>query len=1081
LVFTDLVGSTEQRARLGDAAGDEFRRAHDQIVARAAAASDGVVVKGTGDGALLAFSSAAGAIDAAVAIQQRIERRNRDVDEPLALRTGISLGEVTYEAGDLHGLAVNEAARVCALAQPGEVLVTDVVRLIGGTRVGARLAAHGIHELKGLPEPVTVWSVAWEPTGEVARPPLPSLLEPSGFTAFAGRASELAAGAATWAETLGGTRRMLLVSGEPGIGKTRLAAELARRAHDDGALVLYGRCDDELGVPFQPFVEIVDWYVDHADDVVLGRFPGDLGRLSPRVALRTGALPPALQADPETGQYRLFDAVTSWLRSLAAETPLVVVLDDLHWATKATLLMLRHVLRNLDDAPALVVSTYRDTDLDRAHPLGAMLADFRRLDGVDRLALTGLDRAEILEFLERVGEQAADAQTEALATALCDETAGNPFFVGEVLRHLVETERIVRRDGRWTSDLDIGELGIPEGIKDVLGQRLGTLGDAATPVLQAAAVVGRDFSLGDVVAASGLGEDDVLASIEMALPARLVEETGPDRYRFGHALVRTALMEEVSTSRRLRLHRRTAEHLERTRGEPGAVAHHWLEAASSGDPERAVDAVHAGAQHAIERGAYDDAVALLTRGVGFAEELELEGALRRELALQLGEAQKLAGDSRARDTLVAVYAAAEVAGDTDRLVRATLATSRGFAGNIETVDVAHLARHHAALDALGGAPTRERAALLTSLAAELAFHFDDRRLTYIHEARDIARELGDAALLATVLVTRSFVVFPFPAEQDLWVGEIASIFDDLDPVTRLRARGLLHQLATHRGRIDDARAELDRMREGLVATPTAISRWTLLNYDAKMASAGGRLADAERLNNEQLASGLELGFADARIFWLAQDINLARDLGRARERIALYQSQFERTSAGTETAVEPTLRAVYAVFSVDAEDVVAAEEYLIDELEAGLPVSRERFLNCLDYAYHLAETAAALWHVDAASILYELLRGFEGRTAGAQISCDGFVDRPLGRLATVLGRYEDAAAHLEAAACLHERAGFPLYLARTWADQATLELRQGGDDGVARALVERAVQTARRHGASGVEQYAVRVLDTRPA
>ena len=199
--------------------------------------------------------------------------------------------------------------------------------------------------------------------------------------AFAGRTHELAVMAAAWRDAVAGTPRVVLISGEPGIGKTRLAAETATFAYAEGALVLYGRCDDELGVPFQPFVEALDWYLERSDEVTLGEFPGDLGRLSPRVALCVPEAPASLQADPATEQYRMFDAVAAWLVTLAVEQPVVVVIDDLHWATKPTLLMLRHVLRSIDATRVLVIATYRDSELDRVHPLGSMLGEFRKLDG----------------------------------------------------------------------------------------------------------------------------------------------------------------------------------------------------------------------------------------------------------------------------------------------------------------------------------------------------------------------------------------------------------------------------------------------------------------------------------------------------------------------------------------------------------------------------------------------------------------------------------------------------------------------------------------------------------------------------
>jgi hypothetical protein len=405
--------------------------------------------------------------------------------------------------------------------------------------------------------------------------------------------------------------------------------------------------------------------------------------------------------------------------------------------------------------------------------------------------------------------------------------------------------------------------------------------------------------------------------------------------------------------------------------------------------------------------------------------------------------------------------------------------SRGFARNFSSSDNTHISRAYAALEALGPDPTRERALILTSLAAELGFHLDDRRIRYIQEANDIARQIDDLEVLAWVEVSREMIVSPLPAEQEQWVAELEEIIEQLDPATRLRARGALHQLQTHVGHFDLARAELEHIREGLVATPTAISRWVLINYDTKMASLEGKLAIADELNQEQLAFGIEQGFSDAALFWLAHDISLSLDLGRVDERIPLYLTHLNTgPDAPEDIALTPMTRAIFAVLHADAGNCVEANEFLDAEVRAQFALMDARIPIGPAYANALAQAAAALRHQEAARLLYDILLPYAGRTTGANITCDGFADRALGRLATVLGHYDAASAHLEAAAHLHATARFPLYLARTWADQAELWMRRGapGDESRAHELVERAVTQARTHNAPGVEQYALRVL-----
>ena len=571
--------------------------------------------------------------------------------------------------------------------------------------------------------------------------------------AFSGRDDEFAVMLGAWKQAAGGARRAVLVSGEPGIGKTRLATEVAAVAHAQGAVVLYGRCDDELEVPFQPFSEALSWYLDHTAEVELGRWPGDLTRLSERVADVVRDVPDPLDADAETAQYRLCEAVASWLLALAADRPVVAVLDDLQWATKPTLLMLRHLLRATEEARLLVAVTYRDTDLDRQQPLGEMLIDFRKLGGVERVVLSGLDESGVVELLERVGRQDADDELVRFANALVVHTEGNPFFIGEVLRHLSETGVLVRRDGRWRSDRAIEDVGIPDGVKEVLGQRLARLGETATSVLQVAAVIGRDFDLGTAVSASGEHEDAVLDTLDRTLVLRLVEETASDRYRFSHALVRAVLIDEVSTSRRVRVHRRVAEYLEQAHpSETGAIAHHWLEAQVSGDPTHTIAAVLRAAEQATERGGFDDAATLLARADARVGDFKIDAALGRELRLRLGESEKSAGRSSYRDTLRAVALAASEAGDTPRLVRAVLARSRGSGSSAGRFDDEQVALHEAALNAVGPGPTPERAYLLSSLASEFGGEIREgaRCRQLIEEAFDIARAIADPALRVDV-------------------------------------------------------------------------------------------------------------------------------------------------------------------------------------------------------------------------------------------------------------------------------------------------------------------------------------------
>ena len=398
--------------------------------------------------------------------------------------------------------------------------------------------------------------MAWEPAvGD--RAPLPAPLLPiASELPFAGRDAERNALRVQWKSAQTDGRSVALISGEPGVGKTRLTAELARAAHSEGAWVLAGRCDERISAPFTPWLEILRHVVAHAPSELLvahvDRHGGELTRLVPELGRRVDDVPEPRKLDPETEQLALFDAVVDVLETLAADAPVFLVIDDAHWADASSLGLLRHTVRHLPAVSAvLAVVTYRDTDVDRTHPLAAMIGDFRREPRVDDYALRGIDEAGMRALLTAAGGHELDELGIQFASALERETEGNPFFISQVLRHLIETNAIVQEDGLWRGAVtSIDEIGIPEGVRDVVGRRLSRLSDDANATLRTAAVVGREFSVDVVAEVSGLGEDDVLEQVESAIAARLVDEIAdtPGRMIFSHALVQQTLVEELSTT-----------------------------------------------------------------------------------------------------------------------------------------------------------------------------------------------------------------------------------------------------------------------------------------------------------------------------------------------------------------------------------------------------------------------------------------------------------------------------------------------------------------------------------------------------
>lgn len=911
VLFTDLVGSTEHRIRLGEESADDFRRVTDALCTDAITAHGGTVVKGLGDGLMATFDSAADAVAGAVALQQGADAHSRaDPDRGFTLRVGCSIGDVSSEDGDVFGVPVVEASRLCAAATGGEILAADLVRALARGRGEFVFEPMGDLALKGLPDPVPACRVVWEPlieprTDADAVVPIPAALL-GAATAYVGRADLLARLVAEWGDVRGGVCRTLLLAGEPGVGKTRTSAEVCRLAFGDGGLVLYGRCDEDLGVPYQPFVEALDHYVQHSGSPVLGRLPGELSRLLPDLGARVARLPAAVTSDPASEEYRLFEATASWLAAAArAASGLVVVVDDIHWATKPTLQLLLHVVRHcVDDcAPVLVLATYRDTDIDRSHPLSSMLGDLRRLPGVDRIPVENLDSAEVLEFIELAAGHELDDPTRRLADEVYAETEGNPFFVGEVLRHLIETGGVRRVGERWT--VAEGEhVAVPEGVRDVVGRRLNRLPQTANDVLSVASVFGRDFEVTPLMDVVDATENSVLDALDQAVRARLVEEVGVDRYRFAHALVRTTLYEELSATRRRRLHRQIADVLEKLRPDDvRALAHHCTEGgAEGGDVSRAVRYTLAAARQSLEARAFAEAEA------GFRSAIELlddagvpSETLLVEAMIGIGEAQRDQGDPAFRQTLLDASERADDLGDGALLERAVLANSRGYPSIVGGVDEERVRYIERAIELNPSGSGRDRALLLGILAAELTFSGEhERRLRFAQEAEQIAREVGDPALLCRVLTTTAYEWSHGPVwEQSLARCEEAQRLADEtgDPSLRAVARLFLSSALVTAGRVAESHTVTAEMVAIAATDVGPLIRWGADANAIRVPILNGQLDEADQLNNELLTRGQQFGQEDAAAWWAATAGGTAwlrGNAGAMADAIGMFAEQYPR-------------------------------------------------------------------------------------------------------------------------------------------------------------------------------------------
>jgi class 3 adenylate cyclase/tetratricopeptide (TPR) repeat protein len=909
VLFTDLVGSTALRQAIGDDAADELRRSHDRVLRDAVAAHGGREVKGTGDGLMIVFDSAVEAVAAAEAMQRGVERLTRRAPAPVSIRVGLSAGDVVWEGDDCFGTPIVEARRLCDSAEGAQILVGDVVRILAGSRGGHDFRPIGALELKGLTAPVPAAEVAWQVDDHAV--PLPSALAGSETIGLVGRVDEMERLWTAWKHARSGEKRLVLLSGEPGVGKTRLAAELARRAHAEGAAVLFGRCDDDLAVPYQPFVEALRAYVNAcapADlEVQVGSHGGDVARLVPELAAQVTGLSEPLHADPETERYRLFEAVDAFLEGAAANVPVVLLLDDLHWAAKPTLLMLRHLVRSPSDASLMVVGTYRDTELDRRHPLAEMLADLRRDETVERMALRGLDEGEVTAFVEAAADQPLSPDVAALAHTVYAETEGNPFFVGQVLRHLVESGAVVLEDGQWVRTATADRIGIPEGVREVISRRLATLDDESNDVLAVAAVIGRDFDAELLTEATDMDAERVLDALENAEQGRLIEATpGRARFTFVHALVRSTLYDEIPTTRRLRLHRRVAQALEpRAAGDENilpSLARHYCEAAGLGETDKAIRYATEAAERAFARLAYEEAAELYERALTVLEPRgDDERKHRGDLLIQLATAHAAAGDRGAART--AAFEAAQhgrVVGRPDLLADAAISMGGiNVWSEAGAVDDGLVALCEETLDALPPDDSAGRAMVGARLAGELYFlpEASDRRRALTDEAVAMARRLDDPAALAFVLGGAHWGMWvPGTALERLAVAEEILHLGRAAGDRGLEFSGAQWALSDLMELGDTERA--DEMLATELTIAAELNRpdylWIAGVHQCTRVLMDGRYDDGARLADEALAYGQAAHIETALQMYGVEQIEIARARGGLEALVPLVLDMVER-------------------------------------------------------------------------------------------------------------------------------------------------------------------------------------------
>ena len=686
-LFTDLSGSTEILERLGDDAAQSLWRTHFELLRHAVAAHGGTEVKSLGDGLMVAFPSALSAVAAAVAMQQATNRHNRrESHPPLRVRVGLHAGEPIRTDDDYFGASVVIARRLCDIAASDGIYVSSIVRGLIGNRGGFEFRDLGPLPLKGLSEPVSAVEVLWEPAVDedeplvtpatlsdaVTAPVFLTALQSGRRVALVGRESELA----TLRQRLDaedGGGGVVLLAGEPGVGKTRLLLEAAEHAQNNGWQVLIGHAYDSEGMPpYLPFEEAISGIVRATPNTKLH---AEIVEAAPEIALlipelrdRVQRAAPRPSLGPEGDRYRLFEGVAQVLGDIARSSPrgLLLCLEDLHWADDSTLSLLEHIARQLADIRVLIAVTYRDTELETSRSLARTLEQIARQGSVLRLDIERLVHEEVGALLAKLGGPEPPA---SLIEAVYAETEGNPFFVREVFEYLQEEGRLLDTSGRWRVDLHIAESDVPPSVRLVISRRLERVSERCRRTLSLAALIGRSFDYELLRVVSDLGNEALLDALDEAERAHLLESTTAG-LTFAHELVRQTLVNSLTQPRRQNIHLRIAQTMEAIYARNLApyvseLAGHFRLAGNSADANKTIAYCVRAAGAAQALFAYADAVSNLEAALAAQERAQLEDASQKcDLLLQLGEALMPAGEPRrAVEVATQALALAEAPGD----------------------------------------------------------------------------------------------------------------------------------------------------------------------------------------------------------------------------------------------------------------------------------------------------------------------------------------------------------------------------------------------------------------------------------
>ncbi|HEX7299260.1 MAG TPA: AAA family ATPase, partial [Solirubrobacteraceae bacterium] len=890
-----------------------------------------------------------------------------------------------------------------------------------------------------------------------------------------GRTRELADLHEALEEADAGRGGLVLLTGEPGIGKTRLATALGDQAASRGQRVAWARGWDGGGAPaFWPWVQVVRAVAADRDD---GALHSDLGagarwvaQLAPELRERLD-LPEAGDLESEQARFALFDAVTVFLRSASAREPLLLLLDDLHTADLPSLLLLAFLARSLGESRVLAVTTHHEAGPRRGPEVEAVFGELTRFGR--RVPLTGLEDEDLRALV--IHRSGADP-SEELVRSLRALTEGNPFYSDEVVRLLVAQGRLDRppHDGARL---------LPDSVRDAIRRRLLPLRPEVHEALEVAAIEGRDFHLTTLERAAGIARPDLLERIDDALTVQLVEEApGPaGSFRFAHGLIRETLYGDLTATRRARLHAAVGDALERTAASEAELAHHFVEAAAVGDPAKALEHASRAGHEALAALAYERAADLFDAALGALDMLPVPDDRRRgELLLLRGQAQMQAGGDAARATLLAAIDLARRVGDSELLSRAALSLG-GFGLSPGMVDDDLVAVLEEALRALPADGSALRARLLVRLAVALYYSpAAERREELVQEGLRIARRLDDPATLAYVLDQGHIATNgPDATERGLaWAQELFALADEAgDPELAVRARSWQIDLLLELDDLSGADMAIEALDRIATDSRDPRARAYIPLHRARRAMISGRHDDTEQLIHEGIQLGWSLQdstvpiIAGGQLFWLR--------LGQGR----LAELEDAVRQFADQLPAMPAWRVALATLYLHTGRMAESRrEYeRLAELEfATIPRDNVWSVSMA----MLAELCETFGDVERAQLLEDLLAPLAARNVVTPTGIfAGPVTRYLALTAGARGDHETALQRIAEARTACERLGYLPMLAVIDLDEARVLARRGapGDVEHARALLDSAVRRAEEVGVPRLDERLTRTTALLPS